>query len=81
MSEDDIIQTVSTCRHNFQARYGTRKLNEVVSQLDETMRAELHGVAQKFKVVTLEPPILVRASGAPGAVIVKGHNRMMGVSQ
>ena len=78
MSEVEIIQSVSTCRHNFQARYGTRKLNEVVDQLDDTTRAELRGVVQRLKVDTLEPPIVVRAPGSPQAVIVEGHNRMMG---
>lgn len=78
MSLEEAISCVETCRHNFQARYGTRKLGAVVTQLDDLQRNTLHGVIETIVLgKPLEPPILVRESGAPRSVIVEGHNRMM----
>ncbi|MEM7365907.1 MAG: hypothetical protein AAF525_17965 [Pseudomonadota bacterium] len=78
LNHEDVVGSVDTCRHNFERRYGTRRLQEVVFQLEAAEQDQLRGILTKVLLgQRLEPPILVRESATSNLVIVEGHNRMM----
>lgn len=78
VTEHDLRTRTFTCRHHYEATYGTRLVGEIVELRDRTSEGPAGGVLERIRWgESLEPPILLTGPDMERMVVLEGHNRVL----